>query len=114
MTPGQVTEHQSGPECASVSTVGHAHDGPHRVAGRVQAFDHIAVDVEHPSLRIGTRASLGAQRSAPYARRVVGRAVDRAERALTCSAEGGVAPGTVVVAVPAAEVRVRACGDVAV
>src|SRR5689334_16588675 len=112
MTPGQVTEHQSGPECASVSAVGHAHDGPHCVAGRVQALDHVAVDVEHPPLRIGTRAALGTERPAPYAYGIVGRAVDRAKRALPRPAEGGVAPGPVMVAVPAAKVGVGARGDV--
>src|ERR1700736_6850258 len=114
MTPGQITEHPSGPQGAAVSAVGHAHDGAHRVAGRVQALDHVAVDVEHPPLRIGTRAAFGTERPTPYAYGVVGRAVDRAKRALARSAEGGVAPGPVVVAVPAAKVGGGARGDGAV
>ena len=75
--------------------VGHAHDRPHRVAGRVQAVDDLAVDVEHPAFSIGARAALRAQRSAAHPGRVERRRVQRTDRRLRRVAERRIAEANV-------------------
>jgi len=88
MTAGQVAENQSGSQGAAVSAVGHAHDGAHRVARGVQTLDHAAVDVERPPLRIRARPAFGAERPAPNAYGIVGRAVDQEWAPAVCARPG--------------------------
>ena len=80
VAPREVAEDHRRSERATGAAVGHPERRGHRVTRRVQAGDHVAVDVEHARVGVGQRTALGSERAAEHLDRVVRRRLERAER----------------------------------